>query len=152
MLLAYCVAQGIKKPACNAGDTGDTDLLPGSGRSSGGGKWQPTPVFLPKKSHVQRSLAGYNQKGCKESERIEWKQNSSMPCIVVLTEPQLLRLLRCRSGLPLPFQRMKVKVKSLSRVCVRLFVTPWTAAYQAPPSMGISRQEYWSGVPLPSPA
>ena len=44
---------------------------------------------------------------------------------------------------------MKVKVKSLSRV--RLLVTPWTVAYQAPPSMGFSRQEYWSGVPLPSP-
>ena len=43
----------------------------------------------------------------------------------------------------------KVKVKSLS--CVQLLVTPWTAAYQAPPSMGFSRQEYWSGVPLPSP-
>ena len=43
----------------------------------------------------------------------------------------------------------KVKVKSLSHV--RLLVTPWTAAYQAPPSMGFSRQEYWSGVPLPSP-
>ena len=34
---------------------------------------------------------------------------------------------------------------------VRLFATPWAAAYQAPPSMGFSRQEYWSGVPLPSP-
>ena len=34
---------------------------------------------------------------------------------------------------------------------VRLLVTPWTAAHQAPPSMGFSRQEYWSGVPLPSP-
>ena len=45
--------------------------------------------------------------------------------------------------------KWKVKVKSLS--CVRLFATPWTAAYQAPPSMGFSRQEYWSGVPLPSP-
>ena len=45
--------------------------------------------------------------------------------------------------------KWKVKVKLLSRV--RLFVTPWTAAYQAPPSMGFSRQEYWSGVPLPSP-
>ena len=45
--------------------------------------------------------------------------------------------------------KWKVKVKSLSRV--RLFVTPWTAAYQAPPSMGFSRQEYWSGVPSPSP-
>ena len=38
-------------------------------------------------------------------------------------------------------------MKSLSRV--RLLATPWTAAYQAPPSMGFSRQEYWSGVPLP---
>ena len=47
-------------------------------------------------------------------------------------------------------QCMKVKkVKSLSRV--RLLETSWTAAYQAPPSMGFSRQEYWSGVPLPSP-
>ena len=45
--------------------------------------------------------------------------------------------------------KWKVKVKSLSRV--RLLATPWTAAYQAPPSMGFSRQEYWSGVPLPSP-
>ena len=42
-----------------------------------------------------------------------------------------------------------MKVKSLSRV--RLLATPWTAAYQAPPSMGFSRQKYWSGVPLPSP-
>ena len=44
--------------------------------------------------------------------------------------------------------KRKVKVKSLSRV--RLLATPWTAAYQAPPSMGFSRQEYWSGMPLPS--
>ena len=42
---------------------------------------------------------------------------------------------------------MKVKVKSLSPV--RLFATPWTGAHQAPPSMGFSRQEYWSGVPFP---
>ena len=45
--------------------------------------------------------------------------------------------------------KWKVKVKSLSRA--RLLATPWTAAYQAPLSMGFSRQEYWSGVPLPSP-
>ena len=44
----------------------------------------------------------------------------------------------------------KVKVKLLSRVW--LLATPWAAAYQAPPSMGFSRQEHWSGVPLPSPA
>ena len=45
--------------------------------------------------------------------------------------------------------KWKVKVKSLS--LIRLFVTPWTAAYQAPPPMGSSRQEYWGGMPLPSP-
>ena len=46
-----------------------------------------------------------------------------------------------------------MKVKSESEVAhrLRLFVTPWTTAYQAPLSMGFSRQEYWSGVPLPSP-
>ena len=42
-----------------------------------------------------------------------------------------------------------MKVKLLSHV--RLFMIPWTAAYQAPLSMGFSRQEYWSGVPLPFP-
>ena len=44
--------------------------------------------------------------------------------------------------------KWKVKVKLLSRVL--LFTTPWTTAYQAPPSMGFSRQEYWTGVSLPS--
>ena len=44
---------------------------------------------------------------------------------------------------------MKVKVKLLSHD--RLFATPWTVAHWAPPSMGFSRQEYWSGVPFPSP-
>ena len=41
------------------------------------------------------------------------------------------------------------KVKLLS--CVQLFATPWAVAYHAPPSMGFSRQEYWSGLPFPSP-
>ena len=44
---------------------------------------------------------------------------------------------------------MKVNMKSLSRV--RLFATPWTVAYQAPPSMGFSRQECWNGLPFLSP-
>ena len=54
-------------------------------------------------------------------------------------------------GVPISFSnawKWKVKVKLLSRV--RLFSTPWTAALQAPPSMGFSRQEYWSGMPSPS--
>ena len=72
---------------------------------------------------------------------------------------RLLRLLHWQAGsLPLappgkPYEKgeseRKIKMKSLS--CVRLFVTSWTVAYQAPPSMGFSRQEYRSGVPLPSP-
>ena len=49
----------------------------------------------------------------------------------------------------LQWMKVKMKVKSVSHV--RLFTTPWTAAYQAPPSTGFSRQECWSGVPLPSP-
>ena len=46
-------------------------------------------------------------------------------------------------------EKWKVKVNSLSRI--RILATPWTAAHQAPPSMGLFRQEYWSGMPLPSP-
>ena len=49
----------------------------------------------------------------------------------------------------MPDTKVKVKVKSLSHV--QLFATPWTVAYQAPPSMEFSRQEYWSGLPFPSP-
>ena len=45
--------------------------------------------------------------------------------------------------------KVRVKVKLLSNV--RLFATPWTVAHQAPPPMGFSRQEYWSGLPFPSP-
>ena len=50
---------------------------------------------------------------------------------------------------PSPWKKVALKVKSLSHV--QLFVTPWTVAYQAPLSMGFSRQEYWSGLPFPSP-
>ena len=53
------------------------------------------------------------------------------------------------TGVGCHFLLQCMKMKSLS--LFRLLVTPWTAAHQAPPSMGFSRQEYWSGVPLPSP-
>ena len=53
------------------------------------------------------------------------------------------------TGVGCHFLLQCMKVKVLSHVW--LFVTPWTAAYQAPPSMGFSRWQYWSGVPLPSP-
>ena len=54
-----------------------------------------------------------------------------------------------RLGFEVVVYTLCVSVKSLSRV--RLFATPWTVACQAPLSMGFSRQEYWSGLPFPSP-
>ena len=68
------------------------------------------------------------------------------------TVPGILQA-RTPEWVAIPFSnawKWKVKVKSLSRVW--LFETPQTAAHQAPPSKGFSRQEYWSGVPLPSPS
>ena len=62
------------------------------------------------------------------------------------------RILQARRRNAISFSsvgKWKVKLKSLSHVW--LVATPWTVAYQAPPSMGFSRQEYWSGLPLPSP-
>ena len=66
LLSTYYESDGLprwlssKELACNAGATGDADSIPGSGRSLGGGQWQPTPVFLPGESHGQRSLVGYS--------------------------------------------------------------------------------------------
>ena len=57
-----------KESTCQAGDM---DSIPGLGRSPGEGKWQPTPVFLPGKSHGQRSLLGYSPWGRKESDTAE---------------------------------------------------------------------------------
>ena len=71
---------------------------------------------------------------------------------ILPTQGSNLGLLHCRQTLyPLSHQGRPIlsKVKSLGHV--RLFATPWTVAYQAPLSMGFSRQEYWSGLPFPSP-
>ena len=73
---------------------------------------------------------------------------------IVLTMPAVLIILRTTQhplakGYGYYNTHLKVKVKLLNRV--RLFATPWTVAYQTPPSMGFSRQEYWSGLPFPSP-
>ena len=67
---------------------------------------------------------------------------SPVPGILQARTPEWVAISFSNAG------KWKVKVKSLS--CVWLLATPWTTAYQAPPSMGLSRQEYWSGVTLPS--
>ena len=97
-------------------------------------KWQPTPVLLSGKLHGWRSLIGYSPWGHKELDTTERLHFLSLSCIASHQGSLFM---------------IKVKVKSLSHV--RLFVTPWTVAYQAPPSMGFSRQECWSGLLFPSP-
>ena len=64
-----------KESACNAGDTGYTDSIPGSGRLPGGGNGNPLLYFLPEKSHGQRSLAGYSLKDHKELDETEMSNN-----------------------------------------------------------------------------
>ena len=56
----------VKKPSANVEDTRDVGSIPGSGRCTGIRKWQPTPVFLPGKSHKEKSLMGYSQWGLKK--------------------------------------------------------------------------------------
>ena len=70
----------VKNLPTNAGDTGDMGSIPGSRRSPGEGK-QPTPVFLPGKSHEQKSLEGYSPCGHKESARTERLSTHSSMCI-----------------------------------------------------------------------
>ena len=65
------VVPGVKNPSADAGGTRYTGLIPGQGRSPWRRKWQPTTVFLPGRSHGQRSLVGYSLWGCEESDTIE---------------------------------------------------------------------------------
>ena len=134
-------------------------------------EWKHTPVFLPGKSHGQRSLAGYNPWGHKSvRHNLATKQPQihlyaaaakSLQSCLTLCDPTdgsppgsaIPGILQARTlkWVAISFSnawKWKVKVKSLSRV--RPSATPWTAAHQAPPSIGFSRQEYRSGVPLPS--
>ena len=61
----------VKNPPANAGDARDLSSVPGSGRSLGEGKWQPTPVVLPEKCHGQRSLVGHSPRVTKGSDMTE---------------------------------------------------------------------------------
>ena len=125
-----------------------------------------TAVFLPGKCRGQRSLVGYSLQGhtrvSHDFATAAAAAAKSLQSCPTLCDP----IDGSPPGSPIPgilqartlewvaisssnSWKWNVKVKLLSRV--RLFATPWTAAFQAPPSMGLSRQEYWSGVPLPSP-
>ena len=70
--------QVMRHQCCSAGDTEDVGLVPVSGRSPAGGKWQPKPVFLPGESCGQRSLAGYSPWDGKESAVIQWLSTAQL--------------------------------------------------------------------------
>ena len=107
-------------------------------------KWQPTPVCLPGTSHAAAAAAAKSLQSCLTlCDSID----SSPPGSPI---PGILQA-RTLEWVAISFSnawKWKVKVKPLTRV--QLLATPWTAAHQASPSMGFFRQEYWSGVPLPS--
>ena len=143
----------VKNLRIIARDARDSSWIPGSGRRYLGVRRATHSIFLPGKFHGERSLVGYSPaaaaaKSLQSCPTLCDPINSSPPGSPV---PGILQA-RTLEWVAIPFSnawKWKVKVKSLSRV--RLLATPWTAAHQAPPSMGFSSQEYWSGVPLPSP-
>ena len=144
-----------KESACNAGDSGS---IPGSGRSAGKGNGaskgttcQPernTPKGMKCHPSTQSAAAAAAARSLQSWSILCNPINGSPPGSPV---PGILQARTLEWG-AISFSnawKWKVKVKSLSRVW--LLATPWTAAHQAPPSMGFARQEYWSGMPSPSP-
>ena len=104
---------------------------PWVGKIPWGGKWQPTPVFLPEEN--------------------PWTKNprAGRATVQRVTKSQRWVNSWAWAQYYMCMYWSEAKWKSLSRVW--LFVTPWMVAYQAPLSTGFSRQEYWSGLPFPSP-
>ena len=109
------------------------------------------------KTDTQRTLTAHDREGLHVHAAAKSLQSCPTLCDPIDGSPPgspVLGILQARTleWVAISFSnawKWKVKGKSLSRV--RLLATPWTAACQDPPSMGFSRQEYWSGVPLPSP-
>ena len=81
----------LKNLPANVGATGDADSIPESGKRPWRREWQSTPVFLPGKSHGQRSLAGYSPRGRKGSVKTEWLNNDNCLVSVSLLDCKLCR-------------------------------------------------------------
>ena len=163
-----------KEYTWNAGDTENMGSVSGSGRSAGGGHGNPVQYSCLKnpmdrgawratfhtvtKSWTQvKQLSMHTGESYAAAAAARSLQSCPTLCDPIDGSPPgspVPGILQARTldWVAISFSNAwtwKGKVKSRSRV--RLSETPWTAAYQAPPSMGFSRQEYWSRVPLPSP-
>ena len=131
---------------------GDPSSSPGSGRCPWRRAWQPTPVFLPGESLGQRSLAGCSPWARKESDMMERLTLHFLPH---LTRVRILACF-CKDASPIAQPHLRTSFCPAS-VCVRLLQSCLTlcnsmnCSLSGPLSMGFSRQEYWSGLPFPSP-
>ena len=138
-------------------------LLPLQGRAHCHSFWVCCPYFRDHLSCRElpctpQSLPDLGASGLSHFSSVQLRQVTLVPRLH-LGLPGLSPDLHCTLTFPhkqsclvfIPTTNIKVKVEVKSLSCVRLLATPWTAAHQAPPSMGFSRQEYWSGVPSPSP-
>ena len=164
------------KSTCSAGDIRDVGSTPGWGRSPGGGhgnplqySWPENPVdrgaWRPRVNEVAESyaterlsmraccVASVPETSCPTGILCPWNfpgKNTWVSCLslAVFNSWKCYTQIFCSYWVNTENEE-KLKVKSLSRVW--LFATPWTVAHQAPPSMGFSGQEYWSGLPFTSP-
>ena len=121
-------------------------------------RWQPTSLPQPWDSPGKKTGVGCHfllqcMKVKSESEVTQWCPTLSDPMKCIPSGSSIHGIFQARvlEWVAIAFfgSNRFSSVQSLSHV--RLLAIPWTAAYQAPPPMGFSRQEYWSGVPLPSP-
>ena len=157
----------VKETARNARETRNAGLIPGSCRSPGEENGNPSSILAWKipqtekpgglqfgrsqrvgqdwlSTHILAAAAKSLQSYPTLCDHIDGSPpGSAVPGILQARTLEQVAISFCNAW------KWKVKVKSLSRA--RLLVTPWTAAHQDPLPMGFSRQEYWSGVPLPSP-
>ena len=116
-------------------------------------KWQPTPVCLPRKSHWQRSLADYSSCSCKELDTTNTFTAFSYSFPLWFITGYWMQFPGLHSRTLLFNHRIYSAGGGglVAKSCLTL-ATLWTVARQAPLSVGLSRQEHWSGLPFPSPS
>ena len=125
MTIRYLGASQVTNLPVNAGDARDAGSIPGLGRSPGK-EMETHSSVLAGKSYGQRNIVVYSTWGCKVSDTTE--------------------LLSMHNWTHYVF-----KYEWVSEVAQSCPTTPWTVAYQDSPSVGFSRQQYWGGLPFPSP-